>query len=282
MARRLAALLLLYSLSSALFAGDGGGASARMSFGMLRDTLFILDSVYMEIRLDRQMIYVHHRKGVVETYPCSTGDPRIPEGIATRPGIFTIQSKAAKAFSAAFEVYLNFWMGFDGGIGLHGLDSRTYYRFLGRRPSSHGCVRISNETGARLFRKVRLGTVVFVHAGSPARLVRFGDPGRPGLVVMDRIDNVLLDRRLTAVQELRWNDSSLAQPIAVAPGHRFTSIQVGTASRTVIQYPIPIRQEAFNPPQRATSRMLTVIRPRQLPERQVLSDDLLSDLGLAE
>lgn len=279
--RSLLALLLLYFCSQSVLAGNGETTDQpRMSFGMLRDTLYVLDSVYMEIRLDRQMIYLRHRSGSVETFPCSTGDPRIPEGIATRPGIFTIQSKASKAFSAAFQVYLNFWMGFDGGIGLHGLDGRSYYRFLGRRPSSHGCVRIANETGAKLFRKVRLGTVVFVHSGTPARLVRFGDPTRTDLLIMNRIDNNLLDRRTTAVEELRWDDSSLVRPIAIAPGYRFPKIQVGTASRTVLQFMIPVRQDAFVPPSRLSSRATSVVRFRPLPGGETLPDELLSDIGL--
>ncbi len=213
------------------------------SFGRLRDTLYLLDSTYLEIRLDRQMIYQHFRGGRVDGYPCSTGDPSIKDGVATRPGIFSVQSKATKTMSAAFQVYLNYWIGFDGGIGLHGLDGRSYYKYLGRRASSHGCVRMSNETGAQLFRRVPTGTIVYVHNGSPARVLRFADPGRTDLVVMDKLDNELLERRLAAVEALRWDDSSLARPLALPARKRFTKIIVGTVNpTTVVQFPIPIIQ----------------------------------------
>ncbi|MEO5931905.1 MAG: L,D-transpeptidase, partial [Candidatus Kapaibacterium sp.] len=111
------------------------GKEYHPSFGRLRDTLFVLDSSYLEVRLDRQIILHHFRSGRIDTYPCSTGTPTITDGIATRPGIFSVQSKAKKTMSQEFQVYLNYWMGFDGGIGFHGLDGRSYYRFLGKRPS---------------------------------------------------------------------------------------------------------------------------------------------------
>lgn len=283
---RVISLFVLCCLVPLLHADDRMNTRRyQPSFGLLRDTLYVLDSAYLEIRLDRQMIYLHHRDGRVEGYTCSTGNPGIPEGIATRPGIFTVQNKAAKAFSAAFHVNLNYWMGFDGGIGLHGLDSRSYYRYLGRRPSSHGCVRISNETGARLFRKVRVGTVVFVHNGSPARVVRFADPSRIDLVILTSIDEKLLERRLAAVRELRWNDSSLSLPLALAPGRRFAKIPIGAGTRAIVQYPIPIQKESFIPPARTDPRS-THSSPATgapwLPKPQILTEELLSDLGHEE
>lgn len=218
-------------------------ATYNPSFGKLRDTLYVLDSTYLEIRLDRQMIYQHFRGGRVDGYPCSTGDPSIKDAVATRPGIFSVQSKATKTLSAAFQVYLNYWIGFDGGIGLHGLDGTSYYKYLGRRASSHGCVRMSNETGAQLFRRVPTGTIVYVHSGSPARILRFADPKRTDLVVMNELDVELLERRLAAVESFRWDDSSLARPLALPARKRFTKIVVGRVDPTaVIQFTIPIIQ----------------------------------------
>lgn len=222
----------------------------RPSYGQLRDTLFILDTTYLEVRLDRQMIYQHFRSGRVDSYTCSTGDPRIEDGIATRPGIFTIQGKAKKTLSQQFQVYLNYWMQFDGGIGFHGLEGHSYYRFLGRRASSHGCVRISNESGARMFKYVSMGTVVFVHSGAPARIVSFADSTLAGLRVIYEIDEAVFKQRLTAVMAERWEDSSLAVRLAIPARKRFSrGIAVGSVyPGRITQYRISIVSPPFQAP----------------------------------
>ncbi|HVK38101.1 MAG TPA: L,D-transpeptidase [Candidatus Kapabacteria bacterium] len=202
------------------------------SFGLLRDTVLVLDSTFLEVRLNEQMIYQHFRSGRVARYSCSTGDPRIKDGIATREGIYAIQWKARKHMSQQFQVYLNYWMPFDGGIGFHGLQGRSYYRYLGRRVSSHGCVRIANETGAKIFPSAPRGTVVWVHSGSPARIVRFGDTTRGDLIIMDGVNQQLLEARMTAVLEHRAADTSLAKPVAIRPGRPFGGrIAVGRVDR---------------------------------------------------
>jgi hypothetical protein len=231
-------LLLLALLVAASVDAPAQSSDGRLleryepSFGLLRDTVYVLDSTYLEVRLNEQMIYQHFRSGRVARFTCSTGDPRIKDGIATREGIFSIQWKARKHMSQQFQVYLNYWMPFDGGIGFHGLQGTSYYRYLGRRPSSHGCVRIANETGAKLFPNSPRGTVVWVHSGSPARLVRFADSTMPGLQVMETIDADLLQARLSAVLERRAADPSLATPLAISPGRPFTGrIGVGRVDR---------------------------------------------------
>lgn len=217
-----------------------GTGRYQPSFAKLRDTLYVLDTSYLEIRLNEQAIYQHFRSGRVDRYPCSTGDPRIKDGIATRQGVFTIGGRAKRTLSQQFQVYLNYWMQFDGGIGFHGLDSRSYYRHLGKRPSSHGCVRISNETGSKLFGKVRSGMVVYVHSGSPARILKFADSSLSGLQSIYDIDPIVINRRLEAVQIGRWYDSSLHVRIAITPRKTLPKkIGVGAVnSRLVVQYPI--------------------------------------------
>lgn len=214
------------------------------SFNKLRDTLFLLDTTYLEVRLDEQMIYQHFRSGRVDRYPCSTGDSRIKDGIATRQGIFTIGGRAKRTLSQQFQVYLNYWMQFDGGIGFHGLDSKSYYRFLGRRPSSHGCVRISNETGTTLFGNVRSGMVVYVHGGAPARILAFADGSHPGLLSIYDIDTALLNRRIDAVRAGRWYDSSLQVRVALPPRRKLPgTVAVGSVDPTmIVQYPIKLVQ----------------------------------------
>lgn len=217
-----------------------GTGKYQPSFARLRDTLYVLDTSYLEIRLNEQAIYQHFRSGHVDRYPCSTGDPRIQDGIATRQGVFTIGGRSKRTLSQQFQVYLNYWMQFDGGIGFHGLDGRSYYRYLGKRPSSHGCVRISNETGGKLFGKVRSGMVVYVHGGSPARILKFADSSLSGLQSIYDIDPIVINRRVEAIQMGRWYDSTLQMRIAISPRKNLPrKIGVGAVnSKLIVQYPI--------------------------------------------
>lgn len=215
-----------------------GISVAVPSYDLLRDTLFILDSMYLEVRIDKQMIYQHFRNGKSKTFPCSTGNRALSEGIATREGIFTIKWKSRRYMSRRFETWLNYWMPFDGGIGFHGLDGRSYYKYLGRRPSSHGCVRISNETGRDLFRSSPTGTVVFVHSGRPARMVHFAEAGDTTLQLVGKDDRELLTARLEAVQNCQVEHPALHDRIALKIGETPDfSIAVGKASGAMrVQY----------------------------------------------
>lgn len=140
------------------------------------------------------------------------------------------------------STYLNYWMPFDGGIGFHGLEARSYYQYLGRRRSSHGCVRIANETGAALFKSTPTGTLVYVHSGAPARVLRFADSAMTKLQVMDQIDYSLLASRLDAVVARRWQDSSLVARLALPARKRISGkMGVGRIDPTaMIQKNIPL------------------------------------------
>lgn len=277
-------LLFLPLLS--LLASDVSAQSTRgtlltryePSFGLLRDTIHVLDSTFLEVRLNEQAIYQHFRSGRIARYSCSTGDPRIKDGIATREGIYSIQWKARKHMSQQFQVYLNYWMPFDGGIGFHGLEGRSYYRYLGRRVSSHGCVRIANETGAKIFPAAPRGTVVWVHSGSPARIVRFGDIATGGFLVMEEIDDELLDQRLAAVLERRADDPSLTLPLAIEPGRPFPGgIAVGRVDRLhAANRILPLVEPAREPIVRRTGS-LRVVRRMGYSDRSMIESMLAEE-----
>ncbi len=260
--------------SSATTDSTTGSASPLIppSFALLRDTLYVHDSVYLEVRLDKQAIYQHFRDGTTKRYLCSTGNPRQPDAIATREGLFNIQWKSRRYMSRQFQVWLNYWMPFDGGIGFHGLDGRSYYRYLGRRPSSHGCIRISNETGKALFGSTPNGTLVFVHSGTPARILQFADSTDSGLEFLTEEHQELLQQRLKAVTTRRAGDTSLSIRLAIPSGKKtFRKIAVGNAEGIApIQYPVtPVRVPLLTtvPELRVEpTRAYTALQPENLSE----------------
>jgi len=138
------------------------------------DTIFVLSDRYIEIDLARQFSFIHYNDGRVDSFAVSTGTDKISKGILTREGIFTVQTKLRKGISRQFNnAELINWIGYDGNIGFHGLKGNSYYGYLGKKPSSHGCVRISREDGAIMYDSISLGTPVIVHSSRPARILAF-------------------------------------------------------------------------------------------------------------
>jgi hypothetical protein len=183
------------------------------------------------VDLSRQRLYQHFRSGVVDTHLVSTGDGIGRRHVLTRPGIFTIKSKSARHVSSIFHVMMFHWMPFDGGIGFHSLRGNTYYKNLGVKPSSAGCVRMSRESAGEVYEHSSVGTAVIVHRGNPARVLAFGNADDPSIRVMEEIDADLLARRLDVVAQGRPKHPLLQEKLALPPGMVFwQKIHVGELS----------------------------------------------------
>ncbi len=218
----LAALLPLPLLSAAAQRRYDPSKEYPRAITFLRDTLYVLDSTYIEINLREQMVIQHFRDGRVDRRFASTGDSLLPGGVITRTGIFSITGRERRHRSRQFGLLMHYWLPFDRGIGLHALDGNDYHRYLGRTPSTHGCVRLTSEDASGLFATVRRGTTVFVHNGRPARILLFG--GSADTKVIDRSDADLLRQRLDAVGAGRWNDSSFTPRLALPVGRELAEM----------------------------------------------------------
>ena len=144
----------------------------------LRDTVYTDQDLWLELRIDQQTLYVHHRDGRVVKYPVSTGIPGASKSIESRPGLFAIFIKEEVHLSTQFNnARMNYYMPYNMGIGFHGLPGTGYYGNLGVRPSSHGCIRMRNEDVRVLFGLCKIGTLVLSHKGHSARTVSFAPEG---------------------------------------------------------------------------------------------------------
>ena len=115
-------------------------------FRNLRDTLYTMEDNIIEVNLSTQHVKLISRNGSIKEFPVSSGTKRIEKGMDTREGLFVLHWKSKKLHSEQFDstLMLN-WMGFNGGIGFHALLGTRYYKYLGKRNVSHGCVRMSRE-----------------------------------------------------------------------------------------------------------------------------------------
>lgn len=178
-------LFLIIALSITLTASDKSrkiskfpldNFRALLNYGSVRDTLYTLTNNYIDVNLKAQAAYIHFRNGDIRYVKISSGSSKLRKGVDTKEGLFVIQSKMPKWYSRQFDstLMLN-WMGFNNGIGFHALAGNSYYRNLGLRKSSHGCIRISREDASDLFEKIKIGTPVLVHNGNPAVAIQFAD-----------------------------------------------------------------------------------------------------------
>jgi len=151
---------------------------AGYDFKQLRDTVYTDKDHFIEVNLITQQATLYSRDGSEFHFPVSSGTKWVEEGMETNQGLFAIQWKAKKQYSVQFDstVMLN-WMGFNNGIGFHALQGKNYYKYLGKKNVSHGCIRVSREDAQFVYEKVEKGTPVLVHKENSAITIAFTSEG---------------------------------------------------------------------------------------------------------
>lgn len=143
----------------------------------LRDTVYTFESHYIDVNLATQTAFLHSKDGSVKVFGISSGTSKLIDGVETNEGLFVIHAMLPKWYSHQFDstLMLNF-MTFNNGIGFHALASKGYYRYLGVKQSSHGCLRVSREDAKEVFDLVDIGTPVLVHSGNSSIAIEFANP----------------------------------------------------------------------------------------------------------
>lgn len=121
-------------------------------------------SSYVEVDLTKQKVYLVQDGTVSLSTDCVTGN--VSRGHATPPGIFPLTYKTTNAILRGpdYESHVNYWMPFNGGIGLH--DATWRGRFGGeiyRYSGSHGCVNLPLSAAKTLYPQLSKGQPVICH-----------------------------------------------------------------------------------------------------------------------
>ena len=123
----------------------------------------------VDVNLTAQVVTVYQGNIPVIVTPCVTG--RATQARATSPGKFTIYAKETDRYlqglnedGTKYKSWVNYWMPFNGGQGLHDASWRsnfggTIYVYSG----SHGCVNLPPTAAAQLFNIAYVGMPVIVH-----------------------------------------------------------------------------------------------------------------------
>jgi len=171
----------------------------------IRDTVYTLKDHIIEINLTTHEGIVRFRNGETKAFPLSGGTKNISKGIETREGLFTLHWKTKKQYSAQFDsTVMLYWMSFNSGIGMHALRTNGYYRHLGKKNVSHGCVRMSREDAKEIFDIIKRGTPVLVHKGENTVTVAFGNTAENYNYYSFNELRILLPERYSAIYNGRY------------------------------------------------------------------------------
>lgn len=121
-----------------------------------------IDQKFVDIDLEDQKIKLYDDIDILIESDIVSGKEKTP----TRIGDFKIYSKETDRYLKGedYNSHVNFWMPFDGGIGLHDASWRNKFGgsiYLNR--GSHGCVNLPYNIAEYIYENINVGTKVLVH-----------------------------------------------------------------------------------------------------------------------
>ncbi|MBQ9885968.1 MAG: L,D-transpeptidase family protein [Lachnospiraceae bacterium] len=122
---------------------------------------------YAEIDLTGQHLFFYYQGQRIVDCPIVSGS--VDKGYATPGGVFTVRyvKKNAILHGVDYETPVDYWMPFNGGIGMH--DASWRDRFGGDiyiTDGSHGCINMPHDAVEKVFQYAYKGMYVIVYGGS--------------------------------------------------------------------------------------------------------------------
>ena len=129
-----------------------------------RDTNDIGDT-YVEICISQQRMWCYQYGTCIVDTPVVTGNPN--KGNATPAGgVWAIDAMKRNAVlvGEGYQSPVDFWMPFNGNIGIHDMQTRAYFGgTIYLTNGSHGCINTPYEQAQTIFNAVSVGTPVIVY-----------------------------------------------------------------------------------------------------------------------
>lgn len=122
-----------------------------------------LPNDYIEVDISEQNIKYHMGEEIILDSNVVTGKQNVSD---TRVGMFEIYSKETSRILTGtnYRTYVDYWMPFDGAIGLHDASWRSEFGGdIYVKSGSHGCVNLPFEVAKNIYENSEVGTKVLVH-----------------------------------------------------------------------------------------------------------------------
>lgn len=127
---------------------------------------------YVEIDLTRQNVWLYINGECIIDSPCVTGS--IKGGHATPTGLFYLTYKTTDTYlkgtnndGSKYNSHVNFWMPFNGGIGMH--DASWRKKFGGtiyQKSGSHGCINMPYDAAKTVYEHINSSMPIIVYNSS--------------------------------------------------------------------------------------------------------------------
>lgn len=121
---------------------------------------------YIEVNLSSQHLWFYKNGTCIVSTSLVSG--KVAENMCTPTGVFSIYQRKAGAYLEGddYRTYVNFWMPFYYGYGLHDATWRSsfggdIYLYSG----SHGCVNLPYKAASTIYNNVTVGTKVILYGG---------------------------------------------------------------------------------------------------------------------
>lgn len=127
------------------------------------DDIEKLTDTYVEVDISDQVVNFFVDNELLVTSSVVTGTDTVSP---TRIGWFEIYGRRYDTYlrGPGYKCHVDYWMPFDGGIGLHDADWRSEYGGeIYKTNGSHGCVNIPKEAVKIIYENSDNGTKVLVH-----------------------------------------------------------------------------------------------------------------------
>jgi lipoprotein-anchoring transpeptidase ErfK/SrfK len=121
-------------------------------------------NTYVDVDIPNQTVtYILNGESVLSS-PCVTGC--VNKKRSTPTGIFAVygHKKGTYLTGPTWHNWVDYWMPFAGGCGLHDATWRSAFGGdIYKNSGSHGCVNLPHDVAEQLFNMIDIGTVVVVH-----------------------------------------------------------------------------------------------------------------------
>lgn len=121
-------------------------------------------NTYVEINISKQYLWFYKDGKLVAEGSVVTGDPR--KGYSTTLGTYMINYKQNGAVlnGPGYEAKVNYWMPFNGNIGIHDASWRYSFGYsIYQNNGTHGCVNSPLSLAKKIYENIEAGTPVICY-----------------------------------------------------------------------------------------------------------------------
>ena len=130
-----------------------------------------INGTYVEISIDQQRMWFYKNGTCLVDTPVVTGNPNKGHG-TPKGGVWRLKDKASPFTlvgkkpdgSIEYEEPVNYWMPFNGGIGIHDLTKRSSFGGeIYLTNGSHGCINTPLDNVRTIYENIDVNTPVIVY-----------------------------------------------------------------------------------------------------------------------